>query len=87
MKNKNYCKNPAVYKAVTTIERFEGKTIVMYGIEGKSRHEKISIASLSEDRERIERLVHTLNEGGFELCHLKDTVNDFLYETYGISVK
>lgn len=76
-----------IYRSVTTIERINGSTMVMYGIEGRNRNEKITIKSLSEDKIRIDNLIRVLNEGGFELCHLKDTVNDFLFETYGISVK
>jgi hypothetical protein len=76
-----------VYRSVTTIERINGRTVVMYGIEGKNQNEKITIKSLSEDKSRLDNLVRVLNNGGFELCHLNDTVNDFLFETYGISLK
>lgn len=80
-------KRVGIYRSVTTIERINDRTVVMYGIEGKNQNEKITIKSLSEDKSRIDNLVRVLNNGGFELCHLNDTVNDFLFETYGISLK
>ena len=75
------------YRIISTIERVEGITTVMYGIEGVGKNQKIAISGLSDDKLRIERLVKTLNDGAFELCHFKDAVNDFLYENYGVSVK
>lgn len=75
------------YRMVSTIERIDGITTVMYGIEGIGQKERITVSCLSDDKLRIERLIKTLNEGNFELCHLKDAVNDFLYENYGVSVK
>ena len=83
LNNENY----AVYKMIATVEELDGKRVLMYGIEGRNKDERISVSSLNDDKERIRPLVEMLNDGGFELCHLKDAVNDFLYETYGICVK
>lgn len=74
----------ANYRVIRSIENVNGKTVVMYGIEGCCGEERMILSSLSDDRQRIKTLVDRLNEGEFELCLLKDVVRDFLFESYGV---
>ena len=72
-------KNVAFYKTVKTVEMVNGKPTEMYGVEGFSENEVVTIKALSCDKARISKLVATMNEVELELCHLKDVVDDFLY--------
>lgn len=76
---------PAQYRMLRSVERINDRTVIMYGIEGCCGSERIFLNSLSEDRKRIRALVDNLNKGEFELCLLKDAVNDFLFNAYGVS--
>lgn len=76
----------AKYKIICSQESLNGNQVLMYGVEGRCGSQKMVLSSLSCDRKRIELLVKRLNEGEFELCLLKDVVNDFLYETYGVAI-
>lgn len=73
-------KNIAFYKTVKTVEMVNGKPTAMYGVEGFSDNEVVTIKALTSDKARISKLVATMNEVELELCHLKDVVDDFLYE-------
>lgn len=74
----------AEYRVIRAVHKINGRTVVMYGIEGCCGEERMILDSLSEDKARIKTLVDRLNEGEFELCLLKDVVRDFLFESYGI---
>ncbi|MBE6798906.1 MAG: hypothetical protein E7525_03925 [Ruminococcaceae bacterium] len=72
------------YRMIRSVEKVDGRTVVMYGIEGCCGEERMILNSLSDDRRRITALVSKLNKGEFELCLLKDAVRDFLFDSYGI---
>lgn len=80
-------KNITIFRVINNKVLLGDKETIMYGIEGVCGDEHISVSSLTDDYARIERLVDNLNRGKFELCHLKDIVDDFLYESYGIFIK
>ena len=50
----------------------------------KSGNDIITIPGLSEDSVRMKNLVENMNRSDLELCQLKDVVEDFLFESYGI---
>lgn len=76
--------NKAVYRMIRSVNKIDGKMVVMYGIEGVCVDERIVLSALSDNRSRISALVDNLNEGQFELCLLIDVVRDFLFDFYGI---
>lgn len=80
MQNNNLKHSVAYYRAVKTVENFNGKMTTMYGIEGFGHGDVVSVLALTTDKARITKLVATLNECGLELCQLRDVVDDFLYE-------
>ena len=51
LNNENY----AVYKMIATVEELDGKRVLMYGIEGRNKDERISVSSLTDDKERKRR--------------------------------
>ena len=50
----------------------------MYGIEGFSNGESVSLRALSFDRKRIETLVDGMNAGVMELETLRKVIDSFL---------
>ena len=80
----NAADNKAVYRMIRSVNKIDGKTVVMYGIEGVCVDERMILSALSDNSLRISALVDNLNEGQFELCLLRDVVRDFLFDFYGI---
>ena len=74
----------AKYSMTTSTERVDGLPVKMYGVRGKSGNDSITIPGLSEDSVRMKNLVENMNRSDLELCQLKDVVEDFLFESYGI---
>lgn len=74
------------YRVIRSVEKLYGETRIMYGVEGRCGEDILTLSALSEDRRRVAAMVKNLNRGEFELCLLRDAVNDFLYQTYGIEV-
>lgn len=85
MQNKNLVHKAAHYRVVKTIENVASQPTAMYGIEGFSGDETVTLTALSENRRRIKALVATLNESELELCHLREIVENFLFDSYGIN--
>ena len=73
----------AKYSMTTSTERVDGLPVKMY-VRGKSGNDIITIPGLSEDSVRMKNLVENMNRSDLELCQLKDVVEDFLFESYGI---
>lgn len=74
------------YRVIKTVEIICGKPTAMYGVEGFSGGETVSVTALSADRSRLVNLVSDMNSCELELCLLRNVVDDFLYECYGISL-
>lgn len=74
----------AKYTVTTSTEKVDGLPVRMYGVRGKSGNDTITIPGLSEDSVRMKNLVENMNRSDLELCQLKDVVEDFLFESYGI---
>lgn len=74
----------AKYSMTTSTERVDGLPVKMYEVRGKSGNDIITIPGLSEDSVRMKNLVENMNRSDLELCQLKDVVEDFLFESYGI---
>ncbi len=66
------------YRVVKSRELIDGKRVWMYGVEGFSNGESVSLRALSLDRRRIEALVDGMNSGGMELEALRNVIDDFL---------
>ena len=69
----------AIYKIVKTDESINGKSVEMYGVEGVSDDDVVTLKALSVDKARVKRLVTAMNDCGLEICQLRDVVDDFLY--------
>jgi hypothetical protein len=69
----------AIYKIVKTNESINGKSVEMYGVEGVSEDDVVTLKALSVDKARMSRLVTAMNDCGLEICQLRDVVDDFLY--------
>lgn len=78
--------NVAEYSVIKSLENVEGFVIEMYGVVGKNGNEVITIKGLSSDATRVDKLVADMNNCGLELCHLRDVVEDFLFESYGFVI-
>ena len=85
MGNRKTNHNFAHYRVIRTFEDAASKPTTMYGIEGFSGEETITITALSENRRRIKELVDLMNKSELELCHFYEVVENFVYENYGIN--
>lgn len=74
----------AHFRVIETVEQVSSNQVLMYGVEGESQNDKLSVKALSYDKSRVERLVKTMNVCEIELCQFKDIIDDFLYDCYGI---
>ena len=66
------------YRVVKSREVADGKIKWMYGIEGFSNGESVSLRALSFARKRIETLVDGMNAGVMELETLRMVIDCFL---------
>ncbi len=78
MQNVNNNHNSNYYRVVKTRETIGGNFCWMYGIEGFSNGESVSLRALSVDRKRVENLVDTMNSKRLELKVLREVVDTFL---------
>ncbi len=74
--NKNH--KTSYYRVVKSREMIGKNFQWMYGIEGFSNGESISLRALSFDRKRIEELVDSMNSKSLELKVLREVVDTFL---------
>ncbi len=74
--NKNH--KSSYYRVVKSRETIGKSFQWMYGIEGFSNGESVSLRALSFDRNRVENLVDTMNSKSFELNALRKVVDTFL---------
>lgn len=66
------------YRVVKSREMIGKSFCWMYGIEGFSNGESVSLRALSFDRNRVEKLVDTMNSRSLELKVLREVVDTFL---------
>lgn len=62
------------YKMITSPVTIDGKEYTTYGIEG----ETVRFDDVSLDRDKVRKMVETVNEVGLEECHLADYIYDSL---------
>ncbi len=74
--NKNH--KISYYRVVKSREMIGKNFQWMYGIEGFSNGESVSLRALSFDRKRIEELVDSMNSKSLELKVLREVVDTFL---------
>lgn len=76
----NVTKNHKIsyYRVVKSKEMIGTSFQWMYGIEGFSNRESVSLRALSFDRNRVENLVDTMNSKSLELKVLREVVDNFL---------
>lgn len=74
--NKNH--KSSYYRVVKSREMIGKSVQWMYGIEGFSNGESVSLRALSFDRNRVENLVDTMNSKSLELKTLRKVVDTFL---------
>ena len=77
---RNVTKNhkTSYYRVVKTREMIGTSFQWMYGIEGFSNGELVSLRALSFDRSRVENLVDTMNSKSLELKALREVIDNFL---------
>ncbi len=78
MRNVNENHKRGYYRVIKSREMIDKRLCWMYGIEGFSNGEKVSLRALSFDRKRIKRLVDTMNSKSMELNVLRGVVDTFL---------
>lgn len=71
------------YRVVKTKENLSGHSVVMYGINGFSDGEVVSVLALSTDKKRIVGLVNAMNSCDFELCRFRKVVYECLQKCCG----
>jgi hypothetical protein len=80
------CVKDTQYRVIETEETVEGIKVLMYGVVGIRGNETVVITGLSESSARIKKLVDKMNDGGLQLCQLRDVVEDFLSDSYGMVI-
>lgn len=78
MQKVNINHKTSYYRVVKSREMIGKNFQWMYGIEGFSNGESVSLRALSFDRKRIEELVDSMNSKSFELNVLREVVDTFL---------
>lgn len=78
MRNSKNVHKPVYYRMTKTTEVISGNAVTMYGFEAFSDGGFISISALSTDKNRISRLVDSLNQCEMKLSQLQEVIDGFL---------
>lgn len=71
------------YSVLSTIEVINGQKSTMFGVVASNRDKAVTVKGLSEDKERVEALVKTMNDANLEIEQFLDVVDDFMFSNYG----
>lgn len=71
------------YSVISTIEVINGQKSTMFGVVASNRDKAVTVKGLSEDKERVEALVKTMNDANLEIEQFLDVVDDFMFSNYG----
>lgn len=68
-----------IWRIMTTYQLTENEdSDCPYGIEALSDGTSLRYDNVTSDRASMEAIVGICNEGGLEICHLEDILEDFL---------
>ena len=71
------------YSVISTVEAINGQKITMFGVVANSHDKAVTVKGLSEDRDRVEALVKTMNDADLEIEQFLEVVDDFMFSSYG----
>ncbi len=72
------CRISKSYTLITSSWYEDGQMVTEYGVLYKVQKERKFFFTLSNDREKIDKLIGILNDHSVELCHFEEIAQDFL---------